>query len=205
MRSAGSVDASAMYPRNGSREETNKFEAMYRRDRDPWRFRTSSYERRRYAQTMASLSQARYRYAFEPGCSIGELTALLAPRCDRVLATDVSLTAARLAVLKCAEFPGVEIQCADLRQSIPLGPFDLTLMSELGYYFEKDALAIFAQRLAARLADGGELIAVHWLGDSADHALHGDEVHQVLLGALPMRWIGGRRFEGFRIDSWKKA
>lgn len=185
--------------------EGNSFEAMYQRDRDPWRFRTSWYERRRYAETMSTLGQPRYRYAFEPGCSIGELTTLLAARCDRVLASDVSLTAARLAVLRCAEFPGVEIQCADLRQSIPLGPFDLAVVSEIGYYFEKDALAYYARQLAARVAGGGELIAVHWLGSSADHALHGDEVHQVLLDELPMSWVAGRRFEGFRIDSWKKT
>ena len=170
----------------------------------PWKFRCSFYERRRFAQTMAMLSKERYRYAFEPGCSIGELTAMLAQRSDRVLATEASLTAARLTVLRCAEFPGVEVQCADLRQSMPLGPFDLAIMSELGCYFEPPMLACFSRQIAARLTDDGELIAVHWLGNSSGHALHGDEVHQVLLDALPMTWIGGRRHEGFRIDLWKK-
>ena len=35
----------------------------------------------------------RYASAFEPGCSIGVLTAQLAPRCDRLLACDVAAAA----------------------------------------------------------------------------------------------------------------
>ena len=65
------------------------FEEMYRDSDDPWEFGTSPYEQRKYAVTVASLPRARYRSAYEPGCSIGVLTELLATRCDRLLSSDI--------------------------------------------------------------------------------------------------------------------
>jgi hypothetical protein len=64
------------------------FEAQYREHADPWDFARSPYEQRRYRLTAAMLPCHRYRRAFEPGCSVGELTAHLAPRCDAVLAME---------------------------------------------------------------------------------------------------------------------
>jgi SAM-dependent methyltransferase len=130
---------------------------------------------------------------------------MLAPRCDRVLATDISLTAARRAVVRCAEFPGVEIKCADIQQELPTGPFDLVVFSEIGYYFDAAKLRNLARELAAIIGPGGEFIAVHWLGHSADHALHGDAVHDILRSQLPLDWVGGGRYEKFRIDQWRRA
>jgi Nodulation protein S (NodS) len=54
------------------------FEAKYRHSPDPWQFAASPYEQRRYAAILRSLSRARYSRAFEPGCSVGVLTAALA-------------------------------------------------------------------------------------------------------------------------------
>jgi len=178
------------------------FEAKYRRNVDPWDFKFSRYERRRYAATLAALGRAHYSDAFEAGCSIGEFTALLAPRCDRLLATDISLTAARRAVVRCAEFPGVEVKCADIRNEVPSGPFELVVFSEIGYYFEAPTLADIATRLASTISVGGEFIAVHWLGHSTDHVLHGDDVHDLLRLHLPLEWVSGNRYDGFRIDKW---
>ena len=66
------------------------FDAMYDADPDPWGFEDRWYERRKRALTTAMLPRERFRNAFEPGCSIGTLTDLLAPRCDRLTATDVA-------------------------------------------------------------------------------------------------------------------
>ena len=56
------------------------FDGQYAASADPWGFTSRWYERRKYAISVAMLPSARYRSAFEPGCSIGELTAMLAPR-----------------------------------------------------------------------------------------------------------------------------
>ena len=65
------------------------FERLYQHNPDPWGFATRWYEARKYGLTLAALPRARYRRAFEPGCSIGVLTEMLAGRCDALLAADV--------------------------------------------------------------------------------------------------------------------
>ena len=62
---------------------------MYAGAEDPWGFRSRWYEQRKRDVTLAALTRPRYRRAFEPGCSIGVLTAALAERCDEVVAADV--------------------------------------------------------------------------------------------------------------------
>ena len=180
------------------------FEQRYRLDPDPWRFASSAYERERYAITLESLTRDRYVSAFEPGCSIGELTALLAPRCGRLLATDVSATAVEKARRRCAEFDHVRVECRDLRSVALDTPLDLIVLSEVAYYFQVGQLEVISHRLAAALGTGGTLLAVHWLGESIDHVLHGDEAHQVLLRSLPLRHVIAQRHRSFRLDLWRR-
>ena len=52
--------------------------------RRPLGARPRWYEARKYGLTVAALPRRRYRRAFEPGCGSGLLTALLAPRVDRI-------------------------------------------------------------------------------------------------------------------------
>jgi protein-L-isoaspartate O-methyltransferase len=183
------------------------FEAKYCERRDPWNFAGSSYEQHRYAFTLQSLLRPRYGRAFEPACSIGLLTAALAERCDYVQAIDIAPSAVAIARERCANLPQVAISCADLAAHCPPEPFDLIVFSELGYYFSAARLSDVAHGLSANLAVGGELVAVHWLGHSEDHLLHGDEVHTILKRVLApsCRWIHGARHPGFRLDSWVRV
>jgi hypothetical protein len=64
------------------------FDAVYRADPDPWRVRSSHYETRKLAIVLACLSRESYRKAWDPGCGVGELAALLASRAVWILATD---------------------------------------------------------------------------------------------------------------------
>ena len=180
------------------------FELRYRNRWDPWGFRTSAYERTRYQTTLNALPCSRYSFAFEPGCSIGELTVLLAERCEHILATDVSPTAVERARLRCSHFPHVRIECADVRDTVLDTSPDLILLSEIAYYFDVGELESLACRLEENLRARGTLIAVHWLGKSPDHILHGDEAHEVLLRALSLRHESSERHEGFRVDTWSR-
>jgi SAM-dependent methyltransferase len=182
------------------------FEARYAASEDPWNFSASDYERRRYALTLRALGRPRYARAYEPGCSIGEFTVLLAERCDALLASDFAPSAVARARRRCAAQPQVQVRCADVAHESADDPFDLIVFAELGYYFERSELVRIAQNLARHLAAGGELIAVHWLGTSADHRLQGDVVHEALRSCLPLQWICGERYEqAFRIDRWRRA
>jgi len=69
------------------------FDDLYAAAEDPWSLRTRWYEQRKYALTTAVLPRRRYADAVEVGCSVGELTAALAQRCDRLTAWDVSAAA----------------------------------------------------------------------------------------------------------------
>lgn len=181
------------------------FEALYRSSPDPWQFATSTYEKHRYDTILDSLQRAAYDTAFEPGCSIGALTARLARRCRRVLATDIAPTAVRRARQRCRNFANVVVRLADGPTHLPDEPLDLVVFSEIGYYFDIAALNRYASQLAGRLVPGGEFIAVHWLGSSPDHVLHGDAVHDSLRATLALSRISGVRHDGFRIDSWVRT
>jgi hypothetical protein len=58
------------------------FAHLYADSDDPWRISTGWYEQRKRALLMASLPRERFAVGFEPGCSNGELTVLLASRCQ---------------------------------------------------------------------------------------------------------------------------
>jgi SAM-dependent methyltransferase len=183
------------------------FEAKYRDSSDPWQFAASPYERHRYAATLLSLTRARYSRAFEPGCSVGVLTAALAVRCDALLAYDIAPTAVRLARQRCAGFPNVRIDQGDVAESVPQGLFDLIVFSEIGYYFTAAALAELVRTLSMRMVRGGEFVAVHWRGESEDHVLHGDRVHAIASETLEQQFtrLKQERFPEFRLDVWRRA
>jgi SAM-dependent methyltransferase len=160
------------------------FEQMYAASTDPWSFETRWYDARKHALTVAALPSRRYRSAFEPGCSTGLLTVRLAERCDRLLAVDAVPAAVRTAATRAAAFPHVTVRTAAMPGDWPAGPFDLVVLSELGYYFTDDDLAALLDRAVASLAPGGDLVAVHWRHPVAEHVRSGDEVHAAL-AALP--------------------
>lgn len=158
------------------------FDSLYAANRDPWGLSTRWYEARKYALTIAALPRARYRRGFEPGCSIGVLTALLAERCDRLVASDTSSTA--LSVAK-TRVPGkVELVHAAVPEAWPSGTFDLIVCSEIGYYLSPGDLDGLTTRAVASLEPDGHLVAVHWRPKVAEYPGDGALVHRRFAGAF---------------------
>jgi SAM-dependent methyltransferase len=181
------------------------FDTLYAADADPWSFATSEYELSRYASEIGFLQGRHFKRGFEPGCSIGVLTEKLAPFCDWLEAIDISPTAAALARKRCSHLTNVTVRQGSLPQDLPVGTFDLIVFSEIGYYFEAPVLENLASELVSRLELDGVFLAAHWLGNSPDHVLSGDRVHQVL-GCLPrLRLTASNRHPGYRIDRWSKT
>ncbi|WP_433824551.1 class I SAM-dependent DNA methyltransferase [Actinoplanes sp. CA-015351] len=156
------------------------FERMYAGSPDPWNFESRWYDARKHALTAAALTRPRYRSAFEPGCSTGRLTALLAGRCDSLLAVDAVGAAVRTAASRVAEQPHVTVREAAVPHEWPEESFDLIVLSEIGYYFGDADLNALAERTVASLEPGGDLVAVHWRWPVEEHARSGDEVHALL-------------------------
>ena len=156
------------------------FDQMYAGSEDPWSLRARWYEQRKRALTVASLTRARYRSAFEPGCSVGALTGQLAARCDRLLATDRVPAAVAAARARVAGHPGVRVEVGTVPDGWPAGRFDLLVLSEVAYYLDPAALDALLDRSAGSLDTGGELVAVHWRHPTSEHAQTGDAVHDRL-------------------------
>jgi SAM-dependent methyltransferase len=156
------------------------FDAMYAEAADPWGFESRWYEQRKYAISLALLPAERYREAFEPGCSIGVLSALLARRCDRLLSCDVAQAAVSEARRRTGGQPGVQVEQRDIPEQWPAGSFDLIVFSEFLYYFGDRDLERVTELGEAALQPGGTLLAVHWRHPVADYPQDGDTVHRVL-------------------------
>jgi cyclopropane fatty-acyl-phospholipid synthase-like methyltransferase len=172
------------------------FDQMYADTDDPWQLSSRWYEQRKYAITLALLPNRRYQHAFEPGCSIGTLTALLAGRCDRVTAVDVADAAVRGADARLRE-AGCRDQVTLARSSLdaawPAGPFDLLVLSEVAYYLEAHTLAEVLGRECARLQPGANVVAAHWRHPVADYPLTGDAAHAIIARTPGLTSLGRYR------------
>jgi SAM-dependent methyltransferase len=185
------------------------FDEIYASADDPWSFATSPYEAEKYATTLAALPRARYEAAFEIGCSIGVLTTQLAPRCDALLAVDVSATALAQARQRCLTLPWVRVEQRSIPAAFPDEQFDLVLVSEVGYYWSWADLDLAIQRCAEHLRPAGHLLLVHWTPVVAEYPLTGDEVHERVAelaasGQVPLRWHGGLRRPSYRLDLFNR-
>ena len=176
------------------------FEAKYRAKADPWDFAHSPYELARYDAVMAAVSGRRYRRTFEPGCAVGVLTERLAAISDSVQACDFSETAVGRARARCADLPNVTITCGALAMDTSFRGFDLIVVSEIGYYFKLPTWIEMASRFAASMDPGATLLASHWLGQSKDHRISGDAVHEALRASPLLRVTHEERHEAFRLD-----
>ena len=178
------------------------FEEMYAADPDPWQFETSEYEAKKYAATLAALPKAHYRSALEIGGSIGVLTEKLAARCQALLSIDVSEQAQARAKARCRDLAQVEFAIMQVPRQYPLRSFDLTLVSEVGYYWGQDDLPQAQQQIASRLSPGGHLLLVHWTPYVQEYPLTGDQVHEAFLSQVDTLWrpLVSQREDRYRLD-----
>jgi SAM-dependent methyltransferase len=178
------------------------FERLYRDTPDPWGFETRWYEQRKYGLTLAALPERRYRSAFEPGCSIGVLSELLAARCDTLLATDIVPAALQQAAARLRGLPHVRVERRAVPEDWPAQRFDLIVLSELAYYFETPALELLVERAVASLDPGGVVEAVHWRRQT-DYALPGEAAHAVIAAHPGLTPLAHYEDADFLLDVWK--
>jgi trans-aconitate methyltransferase len=176
------------------------FEAKYQANSDPWDFSSDAYELGRYDAIIGAISHRHYRQVFEPGCSIGVLTERLAVHCEAVDAIDFSSTATAKAQARCAYLPHVVITCAAIPEKLPPKDTDLLILSEIGYYFTVKAWQQIANQMIDSVSPGTILLATHWLGNSKDHCISGDEVHQILMSHPKLQVEHTERTPNMRLD-----
>lgn len=180
------------------------FDRMYSASADPWRLGERWYEERKFAITLAVLPDARYRHAFEPGCSVGVLTAMLAGRCDRVTATDVA-PAALDAARRRLTAGNVTLLHRSLDQPWPATDFDLIMLSEVGYYLQPAALRELLDREVPRLTNPATIVAAHWRHPVEDYPMTGDQANGIVAATPGLHRIGGYVDEDVAIEVFDTA
>jgi 2-polyprenyl-3-methyl-5-hydroxy-6-metoxy-1,4-benzoquinol methylase len=177
------------------------FRRLYDANVDPWRFRTSAYEREKYRRTIAVLGDGCFDSAFEVGCSIGVMTRLLAPRCRAILAIDIVEQPLAEARTACAHLPWVRFERMRVPLEWPGGIFDLIVLSEVLYFLSPADIAAVADRCAGSLAPNGMVLLVNWQGRSEDPCT-GEEAASVFIEQA-QGWLVPRthvREAGYRLD-----
>jgi trans-aconitate methyltransferase len=179
------------------------FDEMYDGDADPWAFESSAYEHRKYTLTMASLPRLRYASVFEPGCSVGVLTEMLAARCDRLLATDLVPAALDRARHRLAAQRHVTLEQRAIPGEWPETTFDLVVLSEIAYYFDASDLARVISRLMASTESGAQVLGVHWRGET-DYPLSGDRAHEIIAATAELEPVVHHVETYFVLDVWER-
>jgi SAM-dependent methyltransferase len=175
------------------------FDALYARDPDPWRFATSAYEAEKYAATVAAVGDRHYEAGLEVGCSIGVLSAQLAPLCDRFLGLDISERPLKAARARCAGIASARFLCGRVPSDWPEGGLDLVILSEVLYFLSAEDIRATATRVRASLLPGGRVLLVNWLG-SEETPQPGDLAAEQFLGALALPVAQASRQKLYRLD-----
>jgi trans-aconitate methyltransferase len=181
------------------------FRERYRASADPYGLADRWYEARKYALTVALLPRERYGTAFEPGCSIGVLTARLASRCDSLLACDAVSDAVTAARSRTTGLPGVRVEQRVIPAQWPPHSFDLIVFSELLYYFDDADLDQVLRLGIGGLRSSGHLLAVHWRHPAPNHPRTGDEVHEALAGHPGLARLAGYRDPDFTAEVYTRS
>jgi hypothetical protein len=85
---------------------------------------------------------------------------------------------------------------------LPPGPFDLVLLSEVGYFLTPLELVATLRRCEASLAPGGELVLCHWQHPTEQVPLDGALVHEQAGSALRLRRRATYLDDDLRIEVW---
>jgi len=155
------------------------FEDLWETSTDPWEHATRWYEERKYDLTVAALPRRRYRYAVEPACGVGLLTARLARRAERVSASDRFARAVHETATRCAGDGHVVVECRDVREGPAEDQFDLAVLAEVLYYFDASTVVEILDTWRVAAAADAQLVLVHYRPSVSDHVLNGDDVHEI--------------------------
>jgi SAM-dependent methyltransferase len=181
------------------------FIGMYLAKTDPWDLATKWHDQRKYAVTVASLPRPRYRSAYEPGCSIGLLTRLLASRCDEILAVDCVDEAVETAREELREFPHVRVAAAMLPADLPDATFDLIVIGDLLYYLSADDLEAVLAGLVQRLEPDGDIVSVHFRDQQTGGNYDGFQVHAALAARPELERRVHHEDEWFLLDVLRRV
>jgi cyclopropane fatty-acyl-phospholipid synthase-like methyltransferase len=177
-----------------------EFERRYRRDGDPWGYRSSVYELAKYDATLSACGPGPFASALELGGSIGVFSGRLARRCEALTTIDCSPTAVNAARAQLAGFPEARAIVGEIPGAIAPGDHDLVVASEILYYLDDDALTATLERLEDVLVAGGRMVAVHWRPSGPERPQTAAAVHGRLRSEPWLRPVADRSTADYLLD-----
>jgi LmbE family N-acetylglucosaminyl deacetylase/SAM-dependent methyltransferase len=207
----GSAALGSDWPETGSAESepaadaaADHFELLHSASSDPWSVRTRWYERRKRAITLAVLPRERYRRALDVGCSVGELAAEAAGRCDELLAIDSSAQAVSIAAERLRDSGNASAAQLSVPDEWPEGTFDLILVSELAYYLQPVRWSKAIRLIHSSLSDDGTVVLCHWSGHADDFAQSASAVHALFWASTDLLRTTTHRDSEFLLDVYQR-
>ena len=97
------------------------------------------------------------------------------------------------------------VEQRDLRESLPDGPFDLVVCSEVLYYWSRPDVERTLDEIEARLAWPGAIVAVNWRGDDPAAPLDAVAVEAILDRRVSLQRTLGESAEGYRLGRWERS
>lgn len=175
------------------------------RDADPWGYKSRWYEARRRQLIAAMLPHAHLGEVLELGCSTGLITALLAPRAQRVLAMDVSFAAVDKARQRLQAQPHVQVLHANLVTDWPADRFDSFLVCDVGYYLQQPQLEQLARQMSGSARPHSFVLVAHWRHAFAQVVTPTEQVHKILAVGLGWHRQACYQDEDLLIELWSST
>ena len=178
----------SLRPREQRRAE---WERSYAGEGDPYGYELGGYDLARYQRMLDMLGDRRFRRALDMGCSVGVLSELLAPRCDELVAVDISGAAVARARERLSGYGHVAVERRTLPAEIPDGPFDLIVCADVAEYWDRGSRLRAIRSIEDRLAPDGVLLASFWRPYTASHVQPGDAAAGILRRRSHLRRVSG--------------
>lgn len=172
----------------------------------PWRVRERWYEQRKRSLVLAALPRSHYINGLDLGCGVGVLSAQMAARCrcDRLTAVDASGAAIALARFYLSEQRNVALQHVAIPAQWPAGRFDLIVLSEAGYYLDRQSLSAVADRISESLDADGTLLLCHWRHPVDGAELSALAIHAALARRAHLSRLSRVDDEDFLLDVFER-
>ena len=178
------------------------FDALYRASSDPWGTRSRWYERRKRTLLLAALPAERYASVYEAGCGTGHISASLAERCERLIASDASAVAVDIAKRALVDHANVSVRQHRLPDDWPRQPFELVVLSELLYFIDRDERVRVAALVRDSVGGSGTAIACDWRHAIDGRGITGDEAHRHFETVLDLPRLLEYEDDDFVLTAW---
>ena len=159
-----------------------EFERLYLEQEDPWSYRTSEYEERKYRHVLDRALGLRTgsARALELGCSIGVFSRMLADAFAEVTAVDLSREALAAAEGHCHGCPNLSFVRQDIRSLALPDRFDVIFCAEVLYYLPRKAAPAVLAVLERHLKPGGIVVLVAGRSAGGEGVLYFEDWKQLL-------------------------